>query len=212
MATNRGVSAAQERSISEGQDGMTDQGATDISLAHLAISSVNWGLAPGEHLLWQGRPDAWPVFTRHHLFTLARGGFALVLFVYILGRMNMGLSPYRDIQVIVFVLFFMSIPIDLFKSAFTRRISRYALTSQRAMVRIDMPLFGSRTLSVPILPDTRLDVLHTRRRTTILFAAPTRAKWDLRAAPARIGFERIEDGAAVLALLRKVQRAGTAPA
>lgn len=168
---------------------------------------VDWALAPGETLLWQGRPDASPVFTRQHLFTLIRGGFALGLFLYILAQLNMGLAPYRDIQVIVFVLFFMSIPIDIVKQAFTRRISRYALTDQRGIIAVNMPLFGTRVLSLPILPDTGFDVLHTRRWTTLLFATPKRAWWDLRATPAPVGFERIADGAAVLAQIRSLQRA-----
>jgi hypothetical protein len=163
-------------------------------------------LPPSEHILWQGRPNARPYITAAHLLRLLRGLIMLGLFLYILARLQMGVGQYFDIQVIVFSLFFLAVPLDILKSAYMRRISSYTLTNRHAIITTDIPLTGQKTQFLPILPDTQFDVLRRRGFTTITFATPKRSRWDLRGQPPKIGFERIDDGDQVFALMGQIQR------
>jgi hypothetical protein len=108
-------------------------------------------LPPSEHILWQGRPNARPYITAAHLLRLLRGLIMLGLFLYILARLQMGVGQYFDIQVIVFSLFFLAVPLDILKSAYMRRISSYTLTNRHAIITTDIPLTGQKTQFLPIL-------------------------------------------------------------
>jgi hypothetical protein len=163
-------------------------------------------LAPNEKILWQGRPNAAPHITANHILRLLRGLIMLGLFLYIIARLNMGLSQYFDIQVIVFALFFLAVPLDILKSAYIRKISTYALTSHRAIIQMNIPFTGKRTQFYPILPTTAFETLKRKALTSLLFATPKRPFWDLRGQPAKVGFERITDGDHVFALITQIQR------
>lgn len=172
----------------------------------LQKSPSSFPLGPTERILWQGRPSAGLVVTPTHLFSLLRGLLALGLFLYVIARLNMGVSDYFDIQVIVIAIFFMAIPIDIVKSAYVRRISSYTLTNQRGIMQMDMPFFGQVIRSYPILADTVLDFARGRKKSSIFFGTVKRKAWDPRAKTARVGFERIADGDAVFALIGQRQR------
>jgi hypothetical protein len=154
-------------------------------------------LAPDETLLWEGRPDAMPYVAAAHVGSLLRGLLALAAFFYIVARLNYGFAPYLDVQLVVFGLFFLSIPIDIVRSALRRRWSRYALTERRAIVRTRWPLFGTLTRSYA-LNLTPVDLLQGRRLATIALTRPPRRF----ARPAVVPvFERIAGGAQVFALM-----------
>ena len=163
-------------------------------------------LPPDERILWQGRPNARPFITAAHLMRILRGLIMLGLFLYIIARLQMGVGQYFDIQVIVFALFFLAVPLDILKSAYLRRTSHYTLTNRHAIITTNIPLTGERTQVLPILPDTQFDVLRRGPFTTITFHTPKRSRWDLRGQPPKIGFERIGDGDQVFALMGQIQR------
>lgn len=175
-------------------------------MTQLPAPSPPLPLSPNERVLWHGRPRAGLVLTPAHLFSLLRGLLALALFLYVIARLNMGVSEYFDIQVIVIAIFFMAIPIDILKSAYVRRISAYTLTSHRAIVQLDMPFYGQMVRAYPILPDTVLDFARGRKKSSIFFGTLRRKFWDPRARTARVGFERITEGDAVFALIGQIQR------
>jgi hypothetical protein len=162
---------------------------------------------PPDTLLWQGRPTTAPYLTLKHLGTVLRGVFALALFLYIIARLQMGVSQYFDVQLIVFGLFFLSIPLDIARSVLTRRFSTYSLTTRNAVTTLTLPLFGTTTRRIPILPTT--EITHHRGRfgarfSTIALSAPRHPWWTFRSnAPI---FERIRDGDHVAALIAAAQR------
>jgi len=112
--------------------------------------------APPQTILWQGRPTTAPYLTLKHLGTALRGLFALALFFYVISRLQMGVSQYFDIQLIVFGLFFLSIPLDIARSVLTRRFSTYTLTTRHAQTTLTLPLFGTTTRRIPIMPTTEI--------------------------------------------------------
>lgn len=175
--------------------------------AQLPADRADWTdlLAPGETILWQGRPDSAPYVTWRHLATLAQGGLALGLFLYLLARLNMGIPPYWDVRWIVLFIFFKSVPVDILASVLHRRRARYALTTRRAIV-VTEGRFGQKLQSFPILPGTELDFVRGRRFSSLYFA---KAKPGLRSwlwpAPAP-GFERLRDGDRVFALVGALQQ------
>jgi hypothetical protein len=165
-------------------------------------------LDPGERVLWQGRPDAAPHLTLRQLGTLLRGLFGLALFLYLVRRLHMQVAPYWDVWVVVLTVFFLSIPLDILRAAALRRVSTYVLTDRRALVVSDIPLYGRRILSLPVGPQTPVDYRQGRRRADIWLTGAPRGRGWLGARPARVGFERLRDGPAVLALLRRLQAPG----
>ena len=161
---------------------------------------------PGEHIVWQGRPNARPFITAAHLLGILRGLIMLGLFLYIIARLQMGVGQYFDIQVIVFALFFLSVPIDILKSAYLRKVSAYILTNKRALIITSIPLTGERTQILPIAGDTQFNLLRSGPLTSITFATPKRKAWDPRGQAPKIGFERITEGDKVFALMGQIQR------
>ncbi len=156
-----------------------------------------------ETLLWQGRPDTAPYLNLKHLGTFLRGLFALALFLYIIARLQMGVSQYFDVQLIVFGLFFLSIPLDIARSVLNRRFSTYTLTTRHAQTTLTLPLFGTTTRRIPILPTTEI-THHKHRFSTLSLSGPKHPWWTFRTNPPI--FERIKDGEHVAALIAKAQR------
>ncbi|MGL6211934.1 MAG: hypothetical protein ACRC14_19080, partial [Paracoccaceae bacterium] len=134
--------------------------------------------------------------------TALRGLFALALFLYIIARLNMGVSQYFDIQLIVFALFFLSIPLDIARSVMTRRFSTYTLTSRHAITTLALPVFGTTTRSIPLLPTTEI-THHRGRFSTLSLSGPKHPWWTFRSnAPI---FERVPDGDHVARLIAQAQ-------
>ena len=175
---------------------------TDATMtAPWASAPAAWPLDPTERILWQARPSAALYLTPRHAAKLASGVFGLTLFLYLAQRLNMQVAPWWDVWVIVLTVFFASIPADIFRAALIRRWSSYALTNHRALIAVDLPIWGRVTKSIPILPTTQIDH-HTGRRGSILFPGPKR-RFGTGPKP---GFERIEYSAEILSLIRRIQR------
>jgi hypothetical protein len=164
---------------------------------------TDWPLDPGERVLWQGRPSAALHVGMRQAMKLAGGLFGLMLFLYLVRRLNMQVAPFWDVWVIVLTVFFASIPLDVLRGAWLRRRTRYALTDRRALIAVDYPVWGRLVRSVPLTAQTRVDYLQGRNRATLTFPLPRR--WPGFGAP-QAGFERIADGAAVFARIGRVQR------
>ncbi|WP_116132482.1 aspartate carbamoyltransferase catalytic subunit [Tropicimonas sp. IMCC34043] len=170
-------------------------------------------LEPGETVLWQGRPDgriAWSRFEpRRVLFGTLFTGFAIfwVTTAAMAGAGDGAMAVILPLFGLPFVVIgFRLAGGDELWRAVLRRHSWYTLTDRRAFIATKM--FGRRGLqSWPVTPATILD-LEDGPRATIWFAErrprPGHGKGDR-----RVGFVGIEDGAAVLHLMRQVQR-GTA--
>ena len=169
--------------------------------------SVDWQaqLAPGERLLWQGRPDAWPVLRIGHILRLLRGGVLLAAVLYILVRLRMTVPPLWDVRTLVLVVFFMSVPLEIIADALSRAMAHYALTDRRALIAWQRPVFGLRLRSIPIGPATVVDH-EAGRRGSVLFDAPGSRWAGLFGEPPRPGFLRIADSGAVFSLTREIQR------
>ena len=175
---------------------------TDATLsAPWATAPLDWPLDAGERILWQGRPSAAPFLSLRHAAKLGSGTFGLIPFLYLAERLNMQVAPYWDVWVIVLTIFFASIPADILRAALIRRWSSYALTDRRALIAIDLPLWGPLNRSVPILPATRIDH-HAGKRGSLLFPGPRR----LFGTGPKVGFERIAYSAEVLAQIGCIQR------
>ena len=169
--------------------------------------SMDWQahLAPGERLLWQGRPDAWPVLRIGHVLRLLRGVVLLVAVLYILVRLRMTVPPLWDVRTLVLVVFFMSVPLEIIADALSRAMAHYALTDRRALIAWQRPLFGLRLRSIPIGPATVVDH-EVGRRGSVLFDAPGSRWAGFFGEPPRPGFSRITDSSAVFSLIREKQR------
>ncbi len=175
---------------------------TDATMnAPSAAACDAWPLDRDEHVLWQGRPSGALYLTLRQAGKLASGLFGLVLFLYLVNRLQLQVAPYWDVWVIVLTVFFASIPTDILRAALIRRWSTYALTNHRALIAVDLPVWGRFTRSIPIDAATRIDH-HSGHRGSILFPA---AKV-LFGTGAKPGFERVADSDAVLALIRLIQK------
>ena len=160
-------------------------------------------LDPGETILWQGRPDGAVTLTPGSvvmaLFGLLFAGFAL--FWMVMASLAGGYFwMFGLIHFAVGVGIMVSGPLG---SAFTRRHSYYTLTDRRAFIATDLPLVGRRLRSYPITADTTLDFEDGALATLNFATVPRRGRNGVHEVP--VGFARIRDGRAVLALMRDIQ-------
>ncbi len=130
---------------------------TALPLTAPPATAANWGaiLGKGEDILWQARPNARPFINLRHVGTIAQGGLGLVLFLYLIARINMGIPPLWDVRAIVLLVFFKTVPIEITASALRRRWSSYAITQSRALIVTQLPFFGLRVRSFPIADPDR---------------------------------------------------------
>jgi uncharacterized membrane protein YoaK (UPF0700 family) len=163
-------------------------------------------LAADEKLLWQGRPDTGVFITGSQVGRTIRVFIALILLGYILARLGYGLPPMTDIRVIVILIIFQAVPLEIVKSAYLRRRTVYALTSSRAIISVQLPVFGQVIRSVPLTAMTQTLYRAGRVLSSLYFGVEKRKLWDLRGYAAADGFERIKDGQAVFALVGQVQQ------
>ncbi|WP_136636971.1 aspartate carbamoyltransferase catalytic subunit [Pseudooceanicola onchidii] len=170
-----------------------------------AATGEGWDgvLAPGEEILWQGRPDAAFVIGVAQiggaLFGLFFAGFAAVWMM----MASMAGGYFWSFGLIHF-----SVGISLAFGAFfwgpwRRRHTWYTLTDRRAFIATDMPLAGRRLRSWQIDGDSVLE-FKADNLVTINFAKEYRqTKNGTRAVD--IGFERLEDGHEVYRLMTNVR-------
>lgn len=161
-----------------------------------------------ERIIWQGRPDGAIVFRAPQLvgliFGAAFAGFALIWMIvaaqaggyfWMFGLLHFAVGIAVGIG-------------GLFLDRLRRRRSVYSLSNKRAFIASDMPLMGRRLKSFPITAETVLET-DGNDPATIYFASETRrhhTRRGSRTSTMPIGFVRIDDGANVYALLRKIQR------
>lgn len=170
---------------------------------------VGWAgiLDDDENILWQGRPDGAVVWKIAHLFT---GVFGLAFAGFALFWMVMASQAGGLLWMFGLIHFSVGLSIGIappFASAWARRHTWYTLTNRRAFIASDLPLRGRKLKSYPITDDTVLDY-QAGDPATIHFAHEMRRSKN-GSRRRDIGFERIEDGAEVYALLRTVQRRPT---
>ncbi len=175
-----------------------------VMTADWAAEHNDWPLEAGERVLWQGQPSGGIHIGMRQLGKLGSGTFGLILFIYLADRLQMQVAPYWDVWVVVLAVFFASIPADIFRAALMRRRTSYALTDRRALVALDIPLYGRLTRAFPILPGSSVDVLKGRRLSSISFTGKRGLFGGI--GTSRAGFERIADGDAVFALIGRIQR------
>lgn len=161
-------------------------------------------LDAGETILWQGRP-AQGFYLRPDkavtaVFGLAFAGFALFW-------MTMAAQGGGSFWVFGLIHFTVGAGIAfsaLFGPTLRLRATWYTLTDRRAFIGTDLPFRGRQLESYPIRPDTPLE-LRAGPPDTIHFAREERRGTKGRRYMVDIGFERIEDGAGVMRLMRGTQ-------
>ena len=161
-------------------------------------------LDTGETILWQGRPDGAVKWKIVHIFTflfgLAFAGFAL-FWMIMAAQAGGGFWMFGLIHFSVGISIAVGPP---FWNAWRRRHTWYTLSDRRAFIATDLPLRGRRLKSYPITDDTVLDFDRGDPATIYFDHEMRRTKNGSRRVD--IGFERIEDGAEVYALFRKIQK------
>lgn len=163
-------------------------------------------LAPGEVILWQGRPDAWPFVTAAQLATIVQAFIALGLFLYLIARLQMGIPPLWDVRLIVVFIVFKTVPIEIVASVLNRRTATYILTPERAMIVTNSWLLGQRVRAFPVLPALPMDFTKGKHLSSLYFGPPGTGFWSRLRPNTAPGFERIKDGVKVFALISKLQQ------
>lgn len=173
-------------------------------------------LAPGEKILWQGRPDPAFHLAAVHVFS---GLFGLIFAGFALFWMALATSAGGFFWMFGLLHFCVGLCIMLagpLGGTYVQRHTWYTLTDRRAFVATDLPLRGRSLNDYPITPTTPV-TFHDGALSTIHFATHsgrvTSSTFNLRFRNARsyrtspIGFDRISDGRHVLSLIRQAQRA-----
>lgn len=162
-------------------------------------------LAPGETVLWEGRPDRGFHVPLPVVGQTLRALAGLAIFVYIAWRLRLPQAPEWDVLVAILAVFFMSIPLGLVGDMALRRMRRYALTTRRALIATDFPVWGLHLRSIPVERSTPVDYLAGRHLSSVRFGRTPGLAGAFLARPLPAGFERIAEGARVLALVDQVQ-------
>lgn len=161
-------------------------------------------LHTGEKILWQGRPGqdfhigAGQIFGG--IFGLFFAGFAVFW---------MTMAARADGIFWMFGLLHFSVGVamtfgSIVGPTWRRRHTWYTLTDRRAFVATDLPFKGRTLKSYPITPSTRI-AYRSGPYATIHFAEERRKNSKGHSYTVKIGFERLEDGDAVMRKVREAQ-------
>ena len=163
-------------------------------------------LDEGEVILWQGRPVSGLSFHGIDIISTLMGLFFMGFSLFWMSMaasiaMGFGKSDFGGILPFIFPLFglpfffigFYNAIGHILWDAYLRSKTHYTLSSKRAYIALDHPTQGKTLKNYPI--DANTDV--------ILKVGPPDSVWF---AGKRIGFARIEDGRAVLKLMRQIQK------
>lgn len=155
-------------------------------------------LAPDEELLWQGRPEPSLVFEPGHLRTLF-----MVVFIVIFALLVVFVATdvpllMRLVGLGVLALVLRAVLKDTLLAMWGHRRTWYGLTSQAAIVVLDLPLVGHRITRHAITADSLLGSDGGDPLMTLTFRGP--------GAPG--AFANLRDGLQVLSLMRRIQRGG----
>ena len=169
--------------------------------------SVDWQahLAPGEVVLWQGRPDGGWFISLSQAARLLRTVVMIGLFLYILVRLQKTIPPLWDVRMIVLVIFFQAVPSEMIRSVLRRKRSAYALTDRRALMVTDQRPFGLRAYEVALTSATPIETVISGPFTSIFFPTAPKRGWSLLGEAPKQGFERLRNGPAALGFVRQIQ-------
>jgi hypothetical protein len=182
-----------------------DPAAAPAGPAHREGDGWAAWLDPGERILWEGRPDgAFHVGIGNLVGTV----FGLFFTGFSIFWMTMAAQAGGFFWMFGLIFFFVGLGVAgnaLFGNTWKRRHSWYALSNRRAFIATDLPFVGRRLNSWPVTAETMIE-FDEGERSSLWFARETRRRSKGGTYTVRHGFERIADGRAVLALLRRVQR------
>lgn len=160
------------------------------------MTPPNWPdlLAPGESLLWQGRPDPALPFKPGHLRTLFMVVFIAVFALLVVFVATDVPLLMRLVGLGVLALVLRGVLDDTLLAAWWQRRTWYALTNQRAITVVARPITGRTITDCPITAATLLasdggDPL------TLTFTDPAGSG----------KFANLTDGLHVMALMRQIQ-------
>lgn len=161
-----------------------------------------------EHIIWQGRPDQRFRFQPKMLFTMIFGlffaGFALL---WMIGAAAAG----GIFWMFGLIHFFVGLSLafgSYFKDTFMRRRTWYSLSTRRAYIATDIPIYGRSLKAYPIGPSTPIIFEHKIMPSVYFSSKSVRRKNRYTDVP--IGFEMIEDGQKVLQLIEGIQKSAKA--
>lgn len=163
-------------------------------------------LDPGERILWQGRPDDRIELRGPIMVPVLVGAFFAVFALIWIVAVLAGGEPLAAL----FGLLHFAVGAGLMVGAplwqrHRLRHTWYTLTDRRAFIATDFRPEGRKLNSWPITPDMRLTLIEGPPDTLNFLTVTRRVK--NRNRRVTVGFERIADGRAVMALMRGVQRA-----
>lgn len=158
-----------------------------------------------ETILWQGQPKPGLSLRPRHIGTLI---FGLFFAGFALFWMRMAYEPGTFFWAFGLIHFCAGLGVafaPVVMPLISSRRTWYTLTDRRAFIA-RQSLFGQRKLkSYPITADTAIE-LETGTVSSIYFASQTRRR-NKRTYVDHIGFERLDDAAPVLRMIRDVQNA-----
>jgi len=161
-------------------------------------------LDDGETILWQGRPDKKVVFKASHIFTFIFGCFFAGFAFFWMLMASLGGGYFWMFGLLHFTAGLCVMLGPILWPAWARRHTWYTLTDHRAFIATDIPLAGRNLKSYEISAKSPIE-FEQGKLSSIFFAKDYhRTKNGSR--QVRIGFERIEDGATVMQLIRQVQK------
>ncbi|MBV7407624.1 aspartate carbamoyltransferase catalytic subunit [Maritimibacter sp. DP1N21-5] len=159
-------------------------------------------LDDGETILWQGRPLQDFHIALSNVVTIAFGiffaGFALF---WMVGAASMGGGPFWMFGLIHFSVGVGIVFWSIFGSTYSRRNTWYTLTDRRAIVATDF-LFKRRSLVSYPVQDALVE-FKAGPPDDIIFGHETKRGSKGRTYTVPVGFFRLEDGHAVMRIVRK---------
>lgn len=160
-------------------------------------------LLPDEQIVWQGRPGTMLRLRPRDLLQMLFGAaFTAFSVFWMMGAAQAG-GYFWTFGLLHFAAGLALTLTPLLTGPFLRRRTFYTLTTQRALVATDMPLFGRRLDAYPLSQMGQLRLLPGQPGT--IWFAERAGNWALRTPPAKVGFEFIADAAQVFSWMAQLQ-------
>lgn len=150
-----------------------------------------------ERVIWEGRPAKG--------FSWRIGGIIAMVLGAVFSLFSVATIPVFDGMVFGGLFFYIGVLLFIggfFTGWVVRRLSRYALTNQRAFILFKHPISGMRVHSWPITWDTYVEKPKSLPA-SLLFAVTDKVQ--INNSPMRIGFARIDDADVVYDLIQKIR-------
>lgn len=158
-----------------------------------------------ERILWQGQPDTQ---FNLRLDDLKSAGFGLFFTAFSLFWMAMAFKSGGYFWMFGLLHFAVGASITaraLLKNWWIRRFSHYSLSNKRAFIATDLPYMGRKLRSWPISPMTELTLIEGKSD-SLFFGQDVTATGHGQIQRSAVGFEQIQGGREVHALMRAIQR------